>query len=104
MVPGPPKRRQTAGDHYGLVEDRARRFLEPPREPPHRVPLAARAVVEGDQGGELERLAQIKRAGFAGLELGDDEVAALQRPPECCSRVSVVHQGFSRPGAGQRRA
>ena len=34
----------------------------------------------------------VQRAGFAGLELGDNEVAALDRSAECCSCMAVVAQ------------
>ena len=43
-------------------------------------------------------------ADVARLDLREDEVAALERSAEGCSRVSVVAQGAPIPRAGQAEA
>ena len=65
---------------------------QPALEPPHGVAPAARSIPQRDKRGELERIAEVELADVAHLELSDDEVAALDRSPEGCSRVSVVAQ------------
>jgi hypothetical protein len=66
------ERRECADDEHDLVDPRSRPLLEPPREPPQRVPLAARSVAEAKQRGQLERFSEVEGAGVARLDLGDD--------------------------------
>jgi hypothetical protein len=81
---GATERRECANRHHGLVEGRRGCLLKPPGEPPQRVPLTAGAVAQRDQGGELERLGQVKLADLPRLDLRDDEVAELERSAESC--------------------
>ena len=52
--------------------------LEPPLEPPHRVPPAALSVTQRDKRGQLECFGKVELADLVCLELCHDEVAALE--------------------------
>jgi hypothetical protein len=71
---------QGAGDQCGFVKRRGGGLLEPSGEPPKCIPLATSSIAETDQAGELERLAQVKLADLARLDLRDDDVAAARSP------------------------
>jgi hypothetical protein len=91
-VPRAAERCESPDYEDGLIEGYRLRLLEPASHPPQRVSLASRPIAKADQRRQLERLAQVQRPGIARLDLCDDDVAALQRPPQRCSRVSVVAQ------------
>jgi hypothetical protein len=92
LVARTSQRSEAAGHHHYFVERRVGSLNKPAGEPPQRVPLAAGPISNRDQRSQLERLAELQRAGTPRLDFGDDEVAALNGPAECCSRVSVVAQ------------
>ena len=97
----PPKRREGLGveraaeccerrrDHHRLVDQRRLPLLEPALQPTRGQPPGAPPVAERDEGGQLEGLVELEPAGFARLELGADEVAALDRAAERRSRMAL---------------
>ena len=58
--------------------------------------------MQRDEGGQLERIGEVEPAELPGGDLGDDEVAALDRSLERDPCVGVVAQLFL-PGAGAAR-
>ena len=64
------------------------------RERAREVPPCARwsSLAAREERRQLKRLAEVELADLARLDLGDDEVAALDRSAECCSRASVIAQ------------
>jgi hypothetical protein len=88
MVAGAAQGAQRGDDDRHFVQT-GRRFVEPAGEPAEGEATAALAVVEGDESGEFECLAEVKVADLARLELGDEEVAALERSAECCAWAAL---------------
>jgi hypothetical protein len=99
-----PSERRERRDHDCCRVEGGVSLFEPPGEPSDREASAALAIPERDERGQLERLAQVKLADLACLDLRDDEIALLDRSPEGCSRVSVFAQVRLRPGAGRTGA
>jgi hypothetical protein len=100
----PPERRQRCRDHHHLVDLRCRPLLQPPLQPARREPPGSGPVAEGDERRQLERLVEIEPARFARLELGADEVAALDRSPERGPRYPWEVVSALLSGAEQARA
>jgi len=75
--------------HHCFVDEWSRPLLEPSLQPARGEPARTRPVAERDEGGQLERLAEVEPARLACLELRADEVAALDRPPKCGPRVAL---------------
>jgi len=78
-------------------------LLEPAQQPARRDARVPVRILERDQGRELEQLAERRPAELAERRLGDEEVAALERPLEDRSRMALRGDPALRSGAGRRR-
>jgi hypothetical protein len=89
------ERRECADDKHRLVEPRGRPLLEPAGEPPQRVPLATRPVVQSNETGQLKSLAQVERGGIARLDLRSDDVEGQTGTPfsKCVTAMAKLASG-----------
>src|SRR4051812_45869212 len=92
------EREEATRHHRGVVDRRIGADLEVAEEPPCRDACMAARVTLGDQDGQLEKLAERRSPEFAQHRFGDEEVAALDRTVERCSRMSLRCQRPAFPG------
>src|SRR5262249_3738738 len=85
---GSAKRLKTPGNHHRLVDRHAGGLVEPALQPPRGEPRAAGAVAERDERGQVERDGEAEGAELKRRELGDDDVAGIDRAAE--DRVPVA--------------
>ena len=62
-----------------IVDRRLVAFLEPPRKPARGDAGMPPRILDGDQGGELQRLGERDAADLAQRVLGDEKVPAVNR-------------------------
>jgi hypothetical protein len=75
--------------HDHVVDERRLPLLEPALEPTRSEPTGARPVAERHERGQLERLVEVEAARLARLELGADEVPAVDGATERRSRMAL---------------
>ena len=102
VVPRPTERREADGHGLHIGEGGGVGFLQVAEEPPRRHAAVAARVLAGDEGGQIEQLDEGGAAELPERRLGDGEVAALDRPFEDGSRMSLRRHAAPRAGAGRR--
>jgi hypothetical protein len=102
VVASAAERRERHRGHRHFVH-RCVGLVEPAPEPPHGVPLSAVTVAQGDERRQLECLGEVEAADRPRLELGDGQVAALQRSTEDGSRVALGSREVLSWGRTRRR-
>jgi len=75
--------------HDRVVDERRLPLLEPALEPARGEATGAWPVAKRHECGQLERLVEVEAARLARLELGADEVAAVDGAAERRSRMAL---------------
>lgn len=99
-----PKGGQTGRDESDVVDRRLVAPLEPPQQPPRRHSRVTLRRLESDQRSQLEKFAERWPAELAQHSFGDEQVAALDRPMEDRSWMTLRCDPALRSGAGRHLA
>ena len=106
-MPRPAKRRQSRGDHRGLIDGCHVRLIEPSLQPPCTGTMASPAIPQSDQRGQLERIDEAEAAELPRSDLRHHEIAALECVFQDPPRVLLVAQAVPPrlgPGGGRSLA